>query len=359
MTMSNEAGNCAEYTPDAAAPRMNTHATMLQLIAGFRVSRILYVAARLGLADLLRDTPSDSAALASVTGTHAPSLYRLMRALASIGVLAEDERRRFSLTALGNSLRSDVPDSLREWAIFALGDEHFRAWGELMHCVRTGDIAFDHVFGTDVWTYRAAHAEHAAIFDRAMAQLARSYDASLVAAYPFATVARLVDVGGGDATLLIAILQANAATHGVLFDLPHVAERARDRIAQAGLSDRCEVVAGDAFTAVPTGADAYLLSRVIHDWDDGRAIAILDACRRAIGDDGRVLLVERLMPARVVASPAAQSSSLSDLTMMVMNGGRERTEAEYRELLDRASLALVRIVPIETGASVLEARRAK
>jgi hypothetical protein len=359
MTMSNKAGNCAEYTPDAAAPRMTTHATMLQLIAGFRISRILHVAARLGLADLLRETPSDSAALASVTGTHAPSLYRLMRALASIGVLAEDEEHRFSLTALGNSLRSDVPDSLREWAMLALGDEHFRAWGDLMHCVQTGDIAFDHVFGTDVWTYRAAHAEHAAIFDRAMAQLVKTYDASLVASYPFATIAKLVDVGGGDATLLIAILQANAATHGVLFDLPHVAERARERIAQAGLSDRCEVVAGDAFAAVPTGGDAYLLSRVIHDWDDGRAIAILDACRRAISNDGRVLLVERLMPARVVVSHAAQSSSLSDLNMMVMNGGRERSEAEYRELLDRAGLALTRIVPIETGASVLEAQRAK
>jgi hypothetical protein len=279
-----------------------------------------------------------------------------MRALGSIGVLAEDEQHRFSLTALGNSLRSDVPDSLREWAILALGDEHFRAWGELMRSVRTGDIAFDHVFGTDVWTYRAAHAEHAAIFDQAMAQLVKSYDASLVAAYPFATVDKLVDVGGGDATLLIAILQANPAMHGVLFDLPHVAERARDRISRADLSHRCEVAAGDAFAAVPTGGDAYLLSRVIHDWDDEHAVAILDACRREISNDGRVLLVERLMPARVVVSPAAQSSSLSDLTMLVMNGGRERTETEYRELLDCAGLVLARIAPIETGASVIEAQ---
>lgn len=335
---------------------MSANAAMLQLIAGFRISRILYVAARLGLADLLREAPADSAALASVTGTHAPSLYRLMRALGSIGVLAEDEQHRFSLTALGNSLRSDVPDSLREWAILALGDEHFRAWGELMRSVRTGDIAFDHVFGTDVWTYRAAHAEHAAIFDQAMAQLVKSYDASLVAAYPFATVDKLVDVGGGDATLLIAILQANPAMHGVLFDLPQVAEHARDRISRADLSHRCEVAAGDAFAAVPTGGDAYLLSRVIHDWDDEHAVAILDACRREIDNDGRVLLVERLMPARVVVSPAAQSSSLSDLTMLVMNGGRERTETEYRELLDRAGLVLARIVPIETGASVIEAQ---
>ncbi|HEX4524765.1 MAG TPA: methyltransferase [Casimicrobiaceae bacterium] len=338
---------------------MSTHATMLRLIAGFRISRILYAAARLGLADLLRDGPADSVALAAATGTHAPSLHRLMRALASIDVLTEDEQHRFSLTALGHSLRSDVPDSLREWAIFALGDEQYRAWGELMHCLQTGGIAFDHVFGTDVWTYRAAHAEHAAIFDHAMAQLARSYDASLVAAYPFATIAKLVDVGGGDATLLIAILRANPALHGVLFDLPHVAESARDGIARAGLTDRCDVVAGDAFAAVPAGGDAYLLSRVIHDWDDGRATAILDACRRAISNDGRVLLVERLMPARMVVSQAAQSSSLSDLNMMVMNGGRERTEAEYRELLDRAGLKLARILPIETGASVLEALRAR
>jgi len=356
--MSDSRGSCAEYTPGAAADGISARPTMLQLIAGFSISRILYVAASLGLADLLREGPADSAALAAATGTHAPSLYRLMRALASIDVLAEDEQHRFSLTPLGNSLRSDVPDSLREWAMLALGGEHFRAWGELLYSVRTGGVAFDHVFGTDVWTYRAAHAEHATLFDQAMAQLVKDYEANLVAAYPFATIARLVDVGGGDATLLIAILQANPAMHGVLFDLPHVVERARDRIARAGLSHRCEVVAGDAFAAVPTGGDAFLLSRVIHDWDDEPAIAILESCRRAIGRDGRVLLVERLMPPRALVSAAAQTSSLSDLTMLVMTGGRERTEVEYRKLLGDAGLALAAIVPMPTGASVLEARLA-
>ena len=357
--MSDSRGSCAEYTPGAAADRPSTRAAMLQLIAGFRISRTVYAAARLGLADLLRDGPADSAALAGLTGTHAPSLYRLMRALASIGVLAEDEQHRFSLTPLGSSLRSDIPDSLREWAMLALGGEHFRAWGELLYSVRTGGVAFDHVFGTDVWTYRAAHAEDAALFDQAMAQLVSSYDASLVAAYPFATIGRLVDVGGGDATLLVGILQAHPAMHGVLFDLPHVADRARDTISRAGLSHRCEVVAGDAFAAVPFGGDACLLSRVIHDWDDEDAIAILENCRRAIGNDGRVLLVERLIPPRVGVSPGAQSSSLSDLTMLVMNGGRERTEAEYRKLLADAGLELVRIVPIDGGPSVLEARPAR
>ena len=201
---------------------------MLQLIAGFRISRIVYAAARLGLADLLQPRPADSATLAALTGTDPPSLHRLLRALASIGVLAEDEEGRFSLTTLGKTLRSDVPESLRAWAIFSLGDEHFRAWGELLHSVRTGEVAFDHLFGTDVWTYRAAHTEHAAIFDQAMAQLVKAYDASLVASYPFAAFDKLVDVGGGDGTLLIAILRANPGMRGVLFDLPHVAERARN-----------------------------------------------------------------------------------------------------------------------------------
>jgi ubiquinone/menaquinone biosynthesis C-methylase UbiE len=338
---------------------MSANALVLQLIAGFRISRILYVAARLGLADLLHGAPADSAMLASLTGTHAPSLCRLLRALASIGILGEDDQHRFSLTALGTSLRSDVPDSLRAWALFALGDEHYRAWGELLHSVRTGDIAFDHVFGTDVWTYRATHAEHAALFDQAMAQLAKSFDASLVAAYSFAAVGKLVDVGGGDATLLITILRTHPAMQGVLFDLPHVTHRARERVNQANLSQRCEVVSGDAFAGVPAGGDAYLLSRVIHDWDDGHAVAILEACGRAMRAGGRVLLVEHLMPERTLVSPVAQSSSLSDLTMLVMNGGRERTEAEYRELLDRAGLALASVVPIETGASVLEAQRAQ
>lgn len=357
--MSDSRGGCAEYTPGAAADGISARAAMLRLIAGFRISRIIHVAASLGLADLLREGPADSAALAAATSTHASSLYRLMRALASIGVLSEDEQHRFSLTPLGDSLRSDVPDSLREWAMLALGGEHFRAWGELLYSVRTGGVAFDHVFGTDVWTYRAAHAEHASQFDQAMAQLVKDYEANLVAAYPFATIARLVDVGGGDATLLVAILQANPAMHGVLFDLPHVVERARDKIARAGLSHRCDVVAGDAFAAVPTGVDACLLSRVIHDWDDEPAIAILERCRQAIGSDGRVLLVERLMPPRAVVSTATQTSSLSDLTMLVMNGGRERTEVEYRKLLSHAGLALAAIVPLSTGASVLEARLAQ
>lgn len=354
--MNNSDGSCAEYTPEKTG--VSPNATMLQLIAGFRVSRIVYAAARLGLADLLHQRPADSATLASLTGTDPPSLYRLMRALASIGVLDEDEERRFSLTTLGKTLRSDAPDSLHAWAIFSLGDEHFRAWGELLHSVRTGGVAFDHIFGTDVWTYRAAHPEHAAIFDQAMAQLVKAYDASLVAAYPFRAFDKLVDVGGGDGTLLIAILQANPGMRGIVFDLPHVAERARQRIDEARLSERCEVVSGDAFDAVPFGADAYMLSRVIHDWDDQHARALLEACRKAMPVQGRVLLVERPMPQRATASAAAQSSSLSDLTMLVMNGGRERTEAEYRELLDRAGLMLARIVPLAMGASVLEARRA-
>jgi ubiquinone/menaquinone biosynthesis C-methylase UbiE len=332
---------------------------MLQLIAGFRISRIIYAAARLGLADLLQETPADSATLAALTGSHEPSLYRLMRALASIGIVAEDEQHRFSLTALGVILRSDAPDSLRAWALFSLGDEHFHAWGELMHSIRTGGVAFDHVFGTDVWTYRAAHAEHAATFDRAMAQLLDGYQASLVAAYPFASIDKLVDVGGGDASLLIAILRANPAMYGVLFDLPHVAQRAQERIDLSGLSQRCEVVAGDALRAVPAGADAYLLSRVIHDWDDDHAVAILEACGRAVKAGGCVLLVERPILPRATVSPESRASSLSDLTMLVMNGGRERAEVEYRTLLDRAGLVLVRTVPIETGASVFEARLAR
>lgn len=355
--MSNGENGFAEYTPVTATP--GSAATMLQLIAGFRISRIIYAAARLGLADLLQENPSDSATLAALTGSHAPSLHRLMRALASIGIVSEDEQHRFSLTALGAILRSDAPDSLRAWAMFSLGDEHFRAWGELMHSLRTGGVAFDHAFGTDVWTYRAAHAEHAAIFDQAMAQLLDGYQSSLVAAYPFASIDKLVDIGGGDATLLIAILRANPAMHGILFDLPHVAERARERIDLSGLSQRCEVVAGDALRAVPAGADAYLLSRVIHDWDDDHAVAILEACGRAAAADGRVLVVERPLLTRATVSPESRASSLSDLTMLVMNGGRERTEAEYRTLFDRAGLVLLRTVPIGTGASVLEARLAR
>jgi hypothetical protein len=238
-----------------------------------------------------------------------------------------------------------------------LGDDHYQAWGKVMHSVQTGEIAFDQVFGMGVWQHRAQHPAHAQLFDAAMANFIGVVNAAVLASYPFATIEKIVDVGGGDGSLLVALLQAHPRMQGVLFDLPHVAEKATQRITAAGLAGRCEIIAGDGFASVPSGGDAYVLSRVIHDWDDEHSVAILKNCHRAMTDQSRLLLIERVLPSRVEPSSAAQALVLSDLNMMVMNGGRERMEAEYRTLCTAAGLRLVQILPTQSPMSVIEAVR--
>lgn len=332
---------------------------MVALIGGFRASHLIYAAAMLGLADLLRDTPRSCADLAAATNTHPPTLARVLRALVAIGVFTEEEQGRFGLTALGATLRSDAPGSLRPWALFAPGAENQRAWGALVHSVRTGETAFDHIHGIDVWQYRDRNPEQGRLFDAAMAALMAGIDTALALAYPFSGVRRIVDVGGGDGTLLITLLRMHPRLEGVLFDLPRVAARAQRRIAEAGLAERCATVAGDAFDSVPQDADCYLLARVLHDWDDDRALTILRNCCRVMPDGGRLLVLERILPAALQSSPSLQAAAMADLTMLVVTGGRERTEAEYRGLLSAAGVEPTSIVPTGSGLSVLEGVRAK
>ncbi|MGE5088235.1 MAG: methyltransferase [Candidatus Levyibacteriota bacterium] len=331
-------------------PPESPHDAMLRLIAGFRASRVVHVAARLRLADALRDGPKDAAALARITSAHAPSLERLLRALASLGLLAQDADGRFALTALGGTLDSDAPGSLRAWAELALGGEHYAAWGELEHSVRHGEVAFDRLYGTDVWTYRRQHAERSELFNQAMAALAGGLDPAIIGSAAFAGVQSLVDVGGGDGSLLVALLARHSAMRGVLFDLPHVVADARARIDRAGLAARCEVVAGDAFDSVPGGADGYVLCQVLHDWSDERAGAVLRSCRRAIAEGGRLVVIERVLPERFDPSPAARSAAMADLAMMVLTGGCERTVDDFRSLLESAGF---RMGTVERSASGL------
>jgi hypothetical protein len=199
---------------------------MLDMIKGFWVSRALYVAAKLGIPDLLRDEPKSSDDLAQATGTHAPSLYRVLRALDSVGVFAEDDRGRFALTPLGATLRTDVPGSLRYFAIEELGENHYPAWDRVLHSVETGAIAFDHVYGVSKWQYMAEHSDEARIFDAAMSSFSSVVSSAVVDAYDFSSSTTVVDIGGGDGTLLAAILKGNPSLRGVVADLPHVAERA-------------------------------------------------------------------------------------------------------------------------------------
>ena len=341
-------------TSGIATPDSSPSAAMLQIMTGFRVSRATHVAAKLGIADLLKDGPKSSEELAQLTDTHAPSLYRVMRALASAGVFGQDEQGRFTLTPVAATLRSDVPNSLRALAIMNLGEERYQAWGDLMHSVRTGEIAFNRVFGMGLWEYYSQHPEQAKIFDESMANFIAAHNAAVLASYPFSAIDTLVDVGGGNGSFIISALQANPRMKGVLFDLPHVAEQARKRIADAGLAERCEIIGGDILASVPEGGTAYILSQVIHDWDDDRAIAILESCHRAMKDKAKLLLVERILPARAEQSVALQRAFMLDVHMMATTGGRERTEAEYRALLDTAGFRMTKVVPTQSEMSVLE-----
>jgi O-methyltransferase/methyltransferase family protein len=326
---------------------------MLRMMQGFWISRAIYVAAKLGIADLLKDGPKTSEELAEAAAAHAASLYRVLRALASIGVFVEDAERRFALTALGATLRSDVPGSLRYFAIEEMGENHYPAWGHLLHSVKTGEIAFNHVYGASKWEYMTQHPEEAKIFDDAMGSFNSVVSAAIVAAYDFSATRTVVDVGGGDGSLLSAILKANGHLRGALADRPHVAERALMRLQNEGLAGRCDIAPGDFFAHVPPG-DTYVLKWIIHDWDDERSAAILGNCRRAMTGDGKVLIVEAVLQ----AGPATSFSKFMDLNMLVMTGGRERTEAEYRALLEAAGLKFSRIIPTQTDMSIIEAVRA-
>jgi hypothetical protein len=326
---------------------------MRRLVDGYQVSQALHVVATLGIADLLGDVTRTSDELAAATDAHAPTLYRLLRALASVGVLVELDGRRFQLTPLGERLRSDVPDSIAGWAAFIGRSSHWQAWADLLHSVRTGENAFQHVHGTDVWTYRSTRPEESRLFDRAMTSNSRRSNAALLAAYDFGRFRTIVDVGGGNGAFVAAILAAHTDLEAVLFDQPHVVSAASPLLEEAGVSDRSQVVGGSFFDSVPAGAEAYVLRAVIHDWDDDESIQILNVVRHAMQPDGLVLIVER-----VIAPPnEGRDGKFSDLNMLVAPGGRERTSDEFTTLLDASGLRLTRI--IDAGAlSVVEAAQA-
>ena len=330
---------------------------MIQLMTGFWLSRAIYVAAKLGIADLLKEEPKDIGELAKATGSHEPSLYRILRALASAGIFAEDEPGRFALTPLAATLRTDVRGSLRAWVNMQSGDEQYRAWGDLLHSVKTGETAFNHVFGMGVWQYRAQNPEQAKSFDDAMANQTGMYNAAVISSYSFSQFEKIVDVGGGDGSLLTTILESNPALKGVVFDLPHVAEKAKQRIDRAGLTQRCQVIAGDVFASVPEGGDAYILSRMIQSWDDTSAIEILKNCGRAMVSSGRILIIEGV----IHCGNEPDINKIFDLTMMVLSGGRQRTRIEYQKLMEAAGFTLSQIIPTESviGVSVIEGRRAQ
>jgi len=321
------------------------------MIWGTHISRAVYVVAELGIADLLADRPMSAAQLAQATGTHERSLYRVLRLLVALGVLREEQDGFFGLTVVGERLRSDVAASMRSWARLIDFAGAFPGFEPIVETVRTGRPGFDLAHGMPIFEYLSHHPQRAAGFQAAMSERTAAFAPSVASGYDFSRMRTVVDVGGGTGTLLAAILQANGHLRGILFDQPAVAAEADKTLRAAGVADRCEVVGGDFFHSIPKGADCYILANVLHDWDDTRAVRILETCRQALPEQGRVLIVERL-----IANDPVQAVPvlLSDITMLVVTGGQERTNAEYGRLLSAAGMSLGKIQPLAVPYGVVE-----
>jgi len=318
------------------------------------VSHIVYVAAKLGLADHLAAGPLTADQLAGPTGTHAPSLYRLMRTLASLGILTEDAAHRFALTALGEAMKAGAPGSARATILTMASDWWMRGFGQLLYSVQTGKPGFEKHLGMPVFDWLAAHPDEASMFSETMVGFHGAEPPAVAAAYDFSGGKTIVDVGGATGNLLTAVLAGQPAARGILFDLPHVVRDAPALIRARGLTDRITIEAGSFFDGVPAGGDAYLLSHIIHDWSEEQCLTILGHCRRAMGPTSRLLIIEMVLPPGNTPHPG----KLLDLMMLVGPGGRERTEQEYAALLGHAGLRLTRVVPTGSAVSVVEAERA-
>jgi len=325
---------------------------LVQMLTGKWIAQAISVAASLGIADLLTGGPQTAEQLAVATGTHADSLYRLLRALASLRIFAETERDQFVLTPLAECLRSDAPDSIRNWARMLGLPLFWQSWGELLHSVKTGEGGFKKTFGMpNPFGYLSQHPQDAKVFDGAMNEMSRNHGPNIARAYNFGRFRKIVDVGGGHGGLLMSILRLHAGPLGVVFDLPHVIEGTQAAIAAAGLSHRCESAAGDLFQSVPSGADAYLMRSIIHGFNKERALVILQNIRRSIQPEGRLLLVEFVVP----SGNEPSLGKLVDLQMLIMSeSGRERTATEFKDLLGDGGFRLGEIYPTASPQSVIE-----
>jgi len=322
---------------------------MMQILwPGAMAVQAIHVAAKFALADLVAGGPKSIKELAEATHTYGPSLGRFLRALTSLGIFAEDTTGRFRQTALSDTLRSDHPESIRPLARMLGAHFFWEPCGALEQTVRTGQPSFERVYGAPFFEYLAGHSDDAAVFNAAMSS-SPDYLAAIVGAYDFSKFERIVDVGGGHGLLLAGILSANPRLRGVLHDLPSVVAGA-SALRQEPISQRCEIIGGDFFKGVPAGADAYLLKGIIHDWNDEAALKILKNCRRAIHPDGRLLVAEA-----VLTRSTDPSTALMDMLMMVLTSGRERTESEFRSLLQEAGFSMVQVIRA-AGVSMIESR---
>jgi SAM-dependent methyltransferase len=335
---------------EAAQPDATTAAALRNMIMGFRATQLVYVAAKLGLADHLQQGPQAPERLAQLVGAEPRALARLLRALASLGVFAETSAGAFATTPLARLLQTGSPGSLRGMAILYGENWLWQAYGQMLHSVQTSRPAFEHVHGQPFYEYLDRHPAAATQFQEAMSAFSDQEAAAILAAYDFSRPAVVIDVGGGHGALIAALLLAHPQLSGVVFDLPEVAAEAGRRLAAVGLAARARGVAGDMFAQIPADGDLYLLKSVLHNWDDAACVAILRACRRAMADDSRLLVIERIVPPG--NSPA--EAKLFDINMLVALGGQERTEREYRRLFEAAGFELTGIVATSSPLSLIE-----
>ena len=320
------------------------------MIWGFAKAQLIYVAAKLEIADLLKDGPKDAQALARSTKINAQILYRLMRGLAWCGLVVHLADDRFSLTPLGECLQTESPDSLHE-NVLSMGEIDWPAWGTLLHVIETGKLGFEHAFGMEVFEYFAQNKEAGSRFDRLMGKSSAAVSAAIIKAYDFSSVKTFVDIGGGNGTLASAVLQANPHLRGIIFDLPHVIERTASHLMTTKMAQRCEAIGGDFFNSVPSGGDVYIMKWILHDWPDDRCVTILKNCHEVMAKDAKLLVVDMVMPEQ--ASPSTPAV-MWDLHMMIMLNGIERTETEFRNLFSTAGFNLTQIIPTESGMSIIE-----
>jgi hypothetical protein len=337
--------------PTAESMSPPAHVQLIQMGSAYWVSKILFVAAKLGLADRLAAGPKSAGELAPALGAHAPSLHRLLRTLAGLGVLSERAEQRFTLTPLGEALKTGAAGSARSTLLSFGSDWMSDAFDQLLHAVQTGETGFAKAHGKPIFAYFAEHPEEASLFSETMVGFHGAEPPAVAESYDFSAIQTLVDVGGATGNLLAAVLGRHPEVRGVLFDLPHVIGEAPSLLAARGVSDRVTIQAGDFFESVPANGDAYLLSHIIHDWTEQQCLTILANVRRAMKPDSRLLIVEMVLPPGDEPHPG----KVLDIGMLVLAGGQERTEAEYRPLLQKAGFQLTRVVPTASAVSILEA----
>lgn len=330
-------------------PEMPASMVMMQMLTSRWVEEPLHLVVQLGIPDHLKNGPKTIEELATATQTHAPSLYRVMRALASLGVFSEGEDGKFALTPLGSTLQSQ---ELGGVAMMLSQEWHWQPWKHLLESVKTGKTAFEIVYGMNVFEYLQQHHQASKIFDNAMTSFTATHGSAVVNAYNFSNIHKMADIAGGNGRLLATILNANPQMEGILFDLPQVIAGAVPVLESIGVAEQCKLISGSFFESIPAGCDAYMMKSIIHDWDDEKALLILQNCRKAmIGKHGKLLLIEMVIP--VGDTPSV--GKLLDLEMLVMAGGRERTESEYQNLLKEAGFELTQIIPTEAPFSIIEA----